>query len=282
MVNASEKPSSTSAAKAARSYVEISAAPFPGPHGGAVAGFRDVTEEIHLRSEQSERAAQFKALLDHLPVGVAYFDEHGICRAANGATRRLLAPLARSHHWRPRHRRSSRYAPALHEGLARCLEERQPQSEHSAPWPDPSSPGGARYLDWRFEPLPTTSGFFLGALALIVDVTDRKHSADQLRLAAEAAVQASRNKTQFLSAVSHDLRTPANALSLLADCLDHASHSGGPNALSSWPPWSATSNVRPAAWSNSSMTCSTSPSSSRVSLRTTPPSSRWVSGSTIS
>lgn len=200
-------------------WVEVSTAPFPGLRGGVVASFRDVTEEVQLRSELAERAAQFKALLDHLPVGVAYFDDHGICRAANGPTRRILR----------RSRESTigatsadlfAAAPSLHEALSRCLHERQPHAESSSPWPDPGSEDGCRYLDWRFEPLPLTHGLALGALALIVDVTDRKLAADRLRVAAEAAQQASRYKSQFLSAVSHDLRTPVNALSLLADWIN--------------------------------------------------------------
>jgi PAS domain S-box-containing protein len=202
-------------------FVEVSAAPYPGPEGGAVAGFRDVTAEVQLRTDQAERAAELKALLDHLPMGVAYFDESGVCRAANGPARRILH----------RSRGSTigaasgdlfRQAPALHEALGRCLRDRTPYLEHSTPWFGRSSSAevSPRFLDWRFQPLNPVHGRFIGALALVTDVTDRKLAADQLRNSATQAEQASRDKTRFLAAVSHDLRTPVNALSLLADWLN--------------------------------------------------------------
>jgi PAS domain S-box-containing protein len=200
--------------------LEVATAPFPGPIGGAVSAFRDITEERRLRTELAERAAQLKALLDHLPVGVAYFGPDGVCRAANGPARKTLG-RARDAITGMAAAELFAHTPALHAALVRCLESHTPHAEQAVPWFDPMATTTERFLEWRFEPLPPTTGKAAGALALIVDVTDRKRAADGLRRAAEAAQQASRNKTQFLSAVSHDLRTPVNALSLQAEWLAH-------------------------------------------------------------
>jgi PAS domain S-box-containing protein len=200
--------------------LEVATAPFPGPIGGAVSTFRDVTEERRLRGELAERAAQLKALLDHLPVGVAYFDPGGTCRAANGPARKTLGRTRGAITGVPAAELFER-TPALREALVRCLESQTPHVEPSVPWFDLMATTTQRFLEWRFEPLPPATGKAAGALALIVDITDRKLAADGLRRAAEAAQQASRNKTQFLSAVSHDLRTPVNALSLQAEWLAH-------------------------------------------------------------
>lgn len=198
--------------------LEIATTPFPGPHGGAVSVFRDVTEELRLKGELADRAAQVKALLDHLPVGVVYFDARGVCRVANGPARRVLG-RSRSSITGASASELFREVPSLQEALSRCLEHEKPHEELASPWPDGSGTERTRYLDWRFEPLPASEGRPTGALALIVDITEKKQANDTLRRAAESAEQASRNKTQFLSAVSHDLRTPVNALSLQAEWL---------------------------------------------------------------
>jgi CheY-like chemotaxis protein/nitrogen-specific signal transduction histidine kinase len=67
--------------------------------------------------------------------------------------------------------------------------------------------------------LPSDPSKPRGALALLVDVTDRTRAGVELQRSRDAAEQASKRKTQFLSAVSHDLRTPVNALSLQAELL---------------------------------------------------------------
>lgn len=198
---------------------EVATAPIPEPEGGAVTAYRDVTEEHRLKFELADRAAQLKSLLDNIPVGVAYFDRTGLCRASNGPARDLLgragATLAGEEA-----AALFRHAPALREALTRCVREATPHVETSSPWPDPDGgERGVRYLDWRFQPLPAATRSSPGVLALIVDVTDRKLAADQLQRAAAEALQVSRHKTQFLSAVSHDLRTPVNALGLQAEWL---------------------------------------------------------------
>jgi PAS domain S-box-containing protein len=194
---------------------DLSTAPFPGPAGGAVSTFADMTERFRLEAELADRAAQFKALLDHLPVGVAYFDRMGVCRASNGPARRILGRSRREITGATADELFAR-SPALHDALIRCVNDKTPHAQDGVPWVDDTT----RYLDWRFEPLPAPEpGKTRGALALIVDVTERALAEFALQRAAEAAESASRRKTQFLSAVSHDLRTPVNALSLQAELL---------------------------------------------------------------
>jgi PAS domain S-box-containing protein len=195
--------------------LDMTCVPFPSPTGGAVSTFADVTERYRLEAELAERATQFKALLDHLPVGVAYFDRQGTCRASNGPARRILGRSRREVNGRTADELfASR--PELRDALLRCVRDRTPHAADGVPWADDTT----RYLDWRFEPLPGPQpDGSRGALALIVDVTDQALARFALQRTAEAAEGASRRKTQFLSAVSHDLRTPVNALSLQAELL---------------------------------------------------------------
>ena len=195
--------------------LDLTTAAFPGPDGGAISTFADVTERHRLESELAERAGQLRALLDHLPVGVAYFDPTGTCRAGNGLARRVLG--------------SSKAeivgvssevllgpSPKLRNALRACIKERASRVLENVPWEGDR----ARFHDWRFEPLPSPDPDHpRGAMILIVDVTERAEAAFALQRTARAAVQASARKTQFLSAVSHDLRTPVNALSLQGELL---------------------------------------------------------------
>jgi len=198
--------------------LDVATAPFPGSTGGAVTTYRDVTEQLRLESELAVCAAQFKTLVDHLPVGVAYFDERGICRAANPPACRTLG----------RYRGEIRHVsadelfarvPKLRQALDDCLKRRVHHAQYGVAWGEAAGSDGIRYLDWRFEPLSTDPSKSPGALALIIDDTHRKRAEMELERARDTAERASRNKTQFLSAVSHDLRTPVNALSLQAELL---------------------------------------------------------------
>jgi signal transduction histidine kinase len=65
----------------------------------------------------------------------------------------------------------------------------------------------------------------IGAAAAFVDITQLKQLQAQLDSQRRDAEEASIRKSRFLAAVSHDIRTPANAISLLADLLQRAARS---------------------------------------------------------
>ncbi len=198
--------------------LEITTAPFPGPTGGAVTTFLDVTGRYEMEQDLADRAAQLRALLDHLPVGVAYFDKMAVCRAGNVPARRFLNRTRAEIIGVPGDELFAQ-APELRDALHRCVNDHVSHVQPPVEWPDASRPGVVRYLEWQFEPLNADPAKPRGALALITDVTERTHLDTQKQRAMEAAEGASRRKTQFLSAVSHDLRTPVNALSLQAELL---------------------------------------------------------------
>ncbi len=61
-------------------------------------------------------------------------------------------------------------------------------------------------------PLKDDRDQVIGLIGLVFDVTDRKRAAQELAVARDQAVEASRFKSQLLAHVSHDLRTPINAI----------------------------------------------------------------------
>ena len=196
----------------------VTTAPLGDPPGGAITTFADVTERSRLEQDLTERAAQFRTLLDHLPVGVAYFDKMAVCRAGNGPARRFFGRSRGAIDGATADELLA-HSAELRDALHRCVDNHRPYARQRVSWPDGSRPGGVRYLDWQFEPLSPDPSRSRGAIALMMDVTERARAEEERQRALEAAEEASRRKTQFLSAVSHDLRTPINALSLQAELL---------------------------------------------------------------
>jgi PAS domain S-box-containing protein len=68
--------------------------------------------------------------------------------------------------------------------------------------------GSYRWLSWKSTPVPGEGLIY----AVARDVTEQRRVAEELRLAREAAVAASRAKGDFLANMSHEIRTPMNAV----------------------------------------------------------------------
>jgi PAS domain S-box-containing protein len=69
------------------------------------------------------------------------------------------------------------------------------------------------------SPVRDREGNVTGAVAAFVDITAQKELQRELDARRREAEEASVRKTRFLAAVSHDIRTPANAISLLAELI---------------------------------------------------------------
>jgi signal transduction histidine kinase len=68
-------------------------------------------------------------------------------------------------------------------------------------------------------------GKILGAVSSFVDISPLKSLQRELETRRREAEEASVRKTRFLAAASHDIRTPANAISLLAELLKRSADS---------------------------------------------------------
>ena len=84
--------------------------------------------------------------------------------------------------------------------------------EEKIPTPD----GAERYwLSFRFPMTGTDGHTLIGMVA--IDITARKRAETELSLAREKAEMACRTKAEFLASMSHDIRTPINAVMGMTD-----------------------------------------------------------------
>ncbi|HEY0792139.1 MAG TPA: ATP-binding protein, partial [Chthoniobacterales bacterium] len=69
-----------------------------------------------------------------------------------------------------------------------------------------------RIIDRYSAPVLSREGGYYGRIWAFRDITERKRTEAQLALARDAALEASRSKSQFLANMSHEIRTPMNGV----------------------------------------------------------------------
>ena len=68
----------------------------------------------------------------------------------------------------------------------------------------------------NFAPLQDARGEVIGAVTCFIDITERKHNEEALRMAMLEIERGSRAKDDFLAALSHELRTPLTPVLMMA------------------------------------------------------------------
>ncbi len=92
------------------------------------------------------------------------------------------------------------------------------------------SGGGTGYFNASLAPLPDAAGRIIGAVAMIADATARHHAEQARDAALTEAVQANKAKSTFLATLSHEFRTPLNAIIGFADAMRSEVHGPLSNA----------------------------------------------------
>lgn len=97
----------------------------------------------------------------------------------------------------------------LKKAISHCLDSGQAfDIEYRVVWPD----GSLHWLQASGDITPSDSDKPRHMLGILRDITKRKQAEEELRTAKETAEKASQAKTEFLSHMSHELRSPLNAI----------------------------------------------------------------------
>jgi two-component system CheB/CheR fusion protein len=199
----------------------FNAAPLTGPDGnpeGAVGIAQDVTERMQLEAHLAASEARFRGIAEKSPVMIWRTDVRGRLDYVNQTWAEFRGRP-------PELELGERWYEGVHD------EERAQVREHFRAAFARREPfeityrllrhdGQYRWISDRGTPYHDARGTFLGYLGSCLDITERIELEAALKQERERAEEASQHKTRLVSALSHDARTPLNAVVLAAHLLE--------------------------------------------------------------
>jgi len=185
---------------------------------GAVAVVTDLTPRKRLEAELAASEGRFRVMAERSPVLIWQTDADGRCLYVNQTWCEFRGLPAEHHlgqrwddgvHPEDRDRASTEFRQALAERTP--LERSYRMLRHD---------GEYRWVSDRSTPLLDGGGEFCGFLGSCLDITPRIDLEAVLQRQRATAEESSRHKTRLVSALSHDVRTPLNAVVLAAQLLE--------------------------------------------------------------
>lgn len=199
-------------------YVTVSAAPLVDPEGqaiGAVAVALDITERKTLENDLAITQARTRAIVEQSPSLIWRTDASG---RADFFNRTWLEFRGRA----PDQEAGEGWYDGVHpddlerrrDAFQRAFARRE---RFEIDFRLRHADGSYRWVSDRGAPFHDARGAFLGFLGSCLDITGRIELEERL-------VEQSRHKSRLMSALSHDARTPLNAVVLSADLLQSQMH----------------------------------------------------------
>ena len=176
---------------------------------------RSLTEQVteRLRAEEALRLGEekYRTILESVEEGYYEVDGEGRFTFFNDSFCAILGHPADHVRWLDLERVAG---PSGMEALREMTGRAQRGEAAAVPfeWEVRRGDGSERFVEASLAPVRDTAGALLGFRGIVRDIHSRKLTETELRRAREAAVQASRVKSQFLANMSHEIRTPMNGI----------------------------------------------------------------------
>ena len=204
-----------------RRTMSINAAPLTDAAGaivGAVAVVQDVTDRRRVEADLAASESRFRTIAEESPAMIWRSDAAGrrdyVNRAWGDFTGRGIG-RERGEGWA-----EGVHPDDRHRVLARAREAFARREPFDATYRLLRHDGQYRWVDDRATPYLDDRGTFFGYLGSCLDIHDRVELEAGLEQQRGIAEEASRHKTRLVSALSHDARTPLNAVVLAAQLLE--------------------------------------------------------------
>jgi len=209
---------------------------------GRIWSYRDVTAERlakaaqerllaaeqHAREQLEESFAVLDTFLNNSPIGMGFLDRDLRIIRLNDALAALHGRTRQEETGRTFREQIPRVADTMEPLIRQVLETGEPIIGYDTALEVPATPGQLRYWRVSYYPVRMPSGRIVGVGAVVVELTaERRAQQERERLLREAH-EAIRIRDDFLSAASHELKTPLTPLKLHLQMLKQRSASGQP------------------------------------------------------